>query len=270
MARTLVTVGSDGFVDWVQTPDGLKHTLGPVSVAQFVARLSNQPARAILDRFLRSGAAVFPVDLEQMWDLLKPRRVRMAVSPFMPSSDREARILEMDEKFFTEIEANITEAEKILGKLHQASSETRRSELRGFVQAAQKIKSPNQSKNETYYGLGAPDVYEATDAPPKVEEAPTAKAAGQKLAYDTYQANTKTAETILTSLEETDGRIDSLVKEGKKFNAARAKSDLYEVSTKVAGILRDVDLTQPWVREDLAKLADSAKHLHGLFFPKSA
>jgi hypothetical protein len=55
---------------------------------------------------------------------------------------------------------------------------------------------------------------------------------------------------------------------GKKFNATKAKSDVLAVTTKVAGIVSDVDLTVPWVADDLQKLAARADQLYGLFFPK--
>jgi hypothetical protein len=113
--------------------------------------------------------------------------------------------------------------------------------------AADKIKSPNQSKNETYYNLGEP----------KVETA--------KLAYDTYKVNSDLADSILTTVENTADKIERLVAAGKKFNADRAKIDLHEVSSKIAGITREVDLTLPWVRSDLQKLASRADYLHNLF-----
>ena len=134
---------------------------------------------------------------------------------------------------------------------------------------AQKIKSPNQSKNETYYGLGAPDVYEVGDAPPKVE---TAKLASEvsDLAYDTFQTNSALAQQILAKAEETVEKIDKLAKAGRKFNAARAKADVHAVASKVSGILHDTELTEKWVHEDLQKLAARADKLHGLFAPAKA
>jgi hypothetical protein len=160
------------------------------------------------------------------------------------------------------IEASLSQAEKILGVYaRQAASgqmkgiETVRQD---FIKAANKIKSPNQSKNQTYYNLGEP----------KVEVAPTAKSATEDLAYNVLQENSTVAGEILACLEETNDKVDALVTAGKKFNAARAKSDLHGVSTKVAGILRDADLTQPWVKADLTKLASRAKEIHGIFFSK--
>jgi len=284
MPRMMVTLGSDGHVDWIQTPDGQKFTLGPISVFTFVRKLSDRPIRATLDRFLQTRSVMFSVDQDRMWELLKPVRVRLAGGPFMPSSVREERN-SMHEVDFQAIEAALNEAEKALGALDKkvaaGQMEGISSSRDDFMKAADKIKSPNQSKNQTYYGLGDQKPYEAgkdappkphlvTDKAPKPDIAPTAKSAGlEKLSYDILQENTTIAGEILANLEETFGCIDTLVKAGKKFNSSKAKADLHEVSSKVAGILRDVDLTQSWVRGDLDKLSTRAGQLRGLFFPVS-
>lgn len=262
-----MTVGSDWNTDWIQTPDGQKFTLGRISVAKFLGALCDRSwLRTALDQFLNSGETMVNVDLNQMWDLLKPIRARFGTeSPFMDSPTTEERNPMHDFKAF---EASLSQAEKALTLLTQ-SKQGIASARQAFVVAANKIKSPNQSKNETYYGYGDPPVFEVGDAPPPVETAPTAKSAGSKLSYDVLQENSTIAGEILANLEETNEKIDSLVQAGKKFNAAKAKADLHSVSNKVAGILRDVDLTQSWVRADLDKLAAYADKLHGVFFPKS-
>jgi hypothetical protein len=282
MTRVLVTVGTENELDWVKTPDGQKFTLGPVSVAKFVGSLVRHGQRAALDQFLMSGETMVQVDLDQMWELLKPVRVRCADGSFMPLLGTEERFSPMND--LQVIEASLQQAEKALSALTQkvakgSSPKEIASARSAFVVTANKIKSPNQSKNQTYYGYGTPPVYEVGDAVPEpftvddktppVPEAPTAKSASLKLAYDVLQENSTVAGEILARLEETDSKIDSLVKLGKKFNATKAKADVHAVVSKVAGILRDVDLTQPWVRGDLDKLATRATQLHSLFIPKS-
>lgn len=261
MARVLVTVGSDGLSDWVQTPDGQKFTLGPVSVREFVKRLSPKPAKPLLERFVQAGELVLSVDLDHMWEVLKPRRARFAVGPFMTPSQGEGRNFPMDEKYFQEIEASLSEAEKLLGGLSRQASDQN---VREFLKAAQKIKSPNQSKNQTYYNLGAPDVHEVMDPAPEPHTVGKSASFG-RLSFDIYQENQKLATETLAAIEETEARIAQLVSGGKKFNAGRARADLHEVVSKVAGILREVDLTQPWVHDDLTKLASRSQHLRGLF-----
>ena len=131
-----------------------------------------------------------------------------------------------------------------------------------LAKLAQKIKSPNQSQNGTYYNLGAPQVFEVGDAAPK----PVTVNAGEEsgLAYDAIQSNTSAAQQILAKAEATVAQIDKLAAAGKKFNAAKAKADVHGVTSKVAGILK-MDLTASWVAGDLVKLAAKADHIHGLF-----
>ena len=151
------------------------------------------------------------------------------------------------------LEAHIAELRK------HASNATPESLAEGreiLVRLAQKIKSPNQSKNQTYYNLGAPDVHEVGD-----------KTADIELSYDKAQANMTLAHQILAKAGETVVRIDKLAGAGKKFNAAKAKADVHAVTSKVAGILK-MDLTASWVQEDLRKLANRTDHTHGLFLPK--
>lgn len=252
-----MTVGTDGNTDWVKLPNGEKLTLGATSVSKFLGALTSQPLRKSLDSFLLYGETMASVDLDQMFELLKPVRVRLADGSFIapqrqgnPMNDLQA------------IEASLSQAEKALGVFARqaASGQTKGIETvrQDFIKAANKIKSPNQSKNQTYYNLGEP----------KVEVAPTAKSATDALAYDTLQENSTVAGEILACLEETNDKVDALVTAGRKFNASRAKRDLHAVSTKVAGILRDVDLAQEWVKADLAKLASRANDIHSIFFPK--
>ncbi len=161
----------------------------------------------------------------------------------------------------TALEQHITDLNKHAGKVTEASLK----EGLGILgKLAQKIKSPNQSKNETYYNLGAPQVFEVGDAAPKPV---TVNAADEsELAFDTIQANSAVAQQILAKAQETVAKIDKLAASGRKFNAAKAKADVHAVTSKVAGILK-MDLTASWVQGDLTKLAQKADHLHGLFAP---
>jgi len=255
----LVTIGTDGVTDWVQTPDGLKYNLGPVSALRFVAGLVPKGrAKLVLDTFLASGEAIASVDEEQMWALLAPHRARWsAVSSSMPpercepANARKGTMNTLSDDL-TRIENHI----KLLNKA-AATKATNLAEGVGIlVKLAGKIKSPNQSDNSTYYNLGAPKVYEVGD-----------KVAGSEvsgLSFDTYTANTEMAASITAKAEETFKTIEKLAAAGRKFNASRAKADVAAVTTKIAGIL-GTDLTAPWVRDDLTKLAARMDQLHGLF-----
>lgn len=90
MPSLLVTIGSDGTKDWVETPDGQKFALGPVSVLTLVSAFakSSKIARQIVDTFLESGAAMLSVDEDGLWELLAPRRPRHAAGPFIAREER--------------------------------------------------------------------------------------------------------------------------------------------------------------------------------------
>lgn len=85
MAALLVTIGTDGTKDWVETPDGQKFALGSVSVLTLVSTFakSSKIARRIVDVFLEKGAALLSVDEDGLWALLAPRRPRHAAGPFI-------------------------------------------------------------------------------------------------------------------------------------------------------------------------------------------
>lgn len=273
-ARLLVSLGSDGFTDWVRLPSGQKLNLGPLSIMSFVKQLvgGGRQGRQIVEAFLRDGEAMLSVDEGRMWDLMTPVRSRMASDggPFMAPDPRTASparketmaTIRDDLNALEQHIAALNKAAPLMaaGKVTAASMQEGRNIL---GKLAQKIKSPNQSKNDTYYNLGAPDVFQVGDAAPK----PHMVQAGESesgLAFDMIQANQTVAQEILAKATETAATIDKLAKAGKKFNAAKAKSDLHAVTSKVAGILK-MDLTASWVQGDLAKLASKTDHLHGLF-----
>jgi hypothetical protein len=85
--RTLITVSTDGFRDYVDLPDGRQVNLGSVSVLKLVSSLvrGSHECRQALDTFLKKKQAVIAVDLSALEDLLKPKRARWAANddPFI-------------------------------------------------------------------------------------------------------------------------------------------------------------------------------------------
>ena len=273
----LVTLGTEGTTNWVRLSDGQKFNLGPISVLSFVTKLAlggNRSARSILDGFLAGKEVLLRVDEDRMWELLAPRRTRWASDSFIGSqvttqpdcSIRRDMTVDQHKPLTGNIAMTIDKDLGILeahvGKLHKAASAgvSAQKLAEGVSLLVKLAKSVgNQSDNSAYYGLKS-DLFEAGGPEPKVETT--------KLAYDTHRANSTMATQILDQMDSVNSRIDELVTAGKKFNATRAKADAYLVTSKIAGIVNEVDLTVPWVAEDLKKLAAQAEHLHGLFFPK--
>jgi len=255
MGRLLVTVGTDGATDWVKIPDGQRFNLGPVSALRFVSTLV-QPAVAkrVLNAFLADGEAMASVDEERMWVLLAPHRAVWSADVSSSMSPQDYRDPIPRKGTMTTLSDDLNAIERHVQALTEAAAQKASNLSEGvevLKKLAGKIKSPNQSDNSTYYNLGAPKVYEVGD-----------KVAG--LSFDTYKANAELANTILANTEKVTQTIDKLAAAGRKFNAARAKSDVREVSAKVAGIMQ-TDLTASWVRGDLDKLAARAEQLSGLF-----
>jgi hypothetical protein len=74
---SLVTIGTDGVIDYVQTSDGRKYALGPVSVLKLITGLvSARVAKAALEEFNEQKQVLLPIDLDKMWSLLPFRRAR--------------------------------------------------------------------------------------------------------------------------------------------------------------------------------------------------
>jgi len=272
-----ITLGQDGSAQWVQLASGERFNMGSVSVLNFVRKLvgSAAAAKLTLDQFNKHGKAVVSVDVERMWELFPYRRSRWASDgSFMSGDHRTGPYLTKGETMPTilddlkVLEGHIANLNKLAVEGKQASSET----LEAILKLAKEIKSPNQSNNSTYYGYGT-DLYEVGDTAPKPytvgDAAPKPYTVGstsiEGLSYDTFQANSKIASIVLSQAETTVGAIDRLASAGKRFNSVRAKSDVLAVISKTAGILKDVDLTQPWVRADLDKLASRMGEIHGLF-----
>lgn len=247
--KLLVAVGSDGVTDWVRLPNGQKMNLGPISVLKFVTTLGHhRSARQVIDAVLAGDEAMLSVDADLLWDLLTPRRVRWAADSFMSCDPRTAR-------------ETMTTIREDLGHL-----EVHIQELRKFAKTAT---APEMAEGREIlarltHALKAPDMASFLATLPKKASAPAA----EPLSFDTINANTTLGNEIVAKAEATIAQIDKLAAT-RKFNAARAKADVLEVTTKVAGIMRH-DLTGSWVQDDLRKLASRNDQIHALFFPKKA
>lgn len=80
------------------------------------------------------------------------------------------------------------------------------------------------------------------------------------------EANAKLAEAVLKKVEATTHRIDTLVSEGRKFNASLARQDLHAVTASLNDLLLESDLSAAGAR--LAEIDQEASRIHGLFFPE--
>ena len=277
MASILVSVGTDGVTDWVRLPDGQKFNLGPMSVLSFVTKLAKNAtaARATLNGYLKRGEAVLTIDADKMWNLMQPRRAIWASDSLYAPSFVMAESIAQHQSNTTPTRLNemttilddLSQVERKIAHLNKLAAEGKKdpAAIEELVKLAQKIKSPNQSNNSTYYGLGEPKVHEVTDAAPK----PHTVSAGMKLSFDVYASNMKCAEDILAKGKETYATITSKVAEGKKFNASKAKADVEAITSKAGEIVAGTELVEGWVGDDLQKLSSEMDRIHGLFHPQA-
>jgi len=266
---TTVTVGTDGNIDYVETPDGVKYALGTTSVLQLIAKMvSGQRLRKeAVETFNKDGAAMVVLDLDAFFEMLTPVRKRWASnSSLFRDADRDdpLRGTPMDKAEFIK---RLACCEQQVKKLTDTPSPEATSAL---VQAVASISLPSfgdPSKNNSFMSLGQPKLDTVEDpgayTPPTSVTHPLGKSAN----FQTLQTNLKMAEEIVEKVDQTDTKIDALVTAGRKFNASQARSDLHTIVATLVSMLKQVDPAQPWVTAELQKLANQATEIHGLFAP---
>lgn len=151
MAALLVTVGTNGTKDWVETPDGQRFALGSLSVLSLVSTFSknSKAARQVIDAFLKQGAAMLTIDDDdRLWALLAPRRPRHAsTGPFMfrhqghPIARTMMKTAFEERLSFDAYQANMGIAKDILTKAEQTVSTIDRLAARGKRFNASKAKA---------------------------------------------------------------------------------------------------------------------------------
>lgn len=261
--RLLVTIGTDGATNWVRTPDGQRFNLGSVPILSFVTRLvlgGSREARRALDGFLQGDEVMLRVDEDRMWELLTPRRSRWgATDSFIPQDQRTSRGTTMSTDKLTTLENHV----QLLHKAAAANVSPKKMAegVSILMRLADQLDEDEISR-------------EASAVPKDPKEEPVSDdtdTGTDKLAFDTYKANSELVASILDKMEAANDKVDQIAASGKEgFRAADAKADIHAVTSKVAGIVSETDLaTTPWVADDLRKLASRADYLHGLFFPKA-
>lgn len=129
--KALITVGTDGVVDFVQTPDGQRYMLGTVSVLRLISNLvPKRHVKRALDEFLQEKRTLISVDLDKMWNLLPFRRARyssadstVTTNPLINSKIGDISLeTHMKTASFETFSANMDVAENIVAKVAQTDS----------------------------------------------------------------------------------------------------------------------------------------------------
>jgi len=272
----MVVVGTDGNIDYVETPDGIRYALGTTSVLSVVAKLvaGLRQRREALDAFNKEGQVAVVLDVDALFDMLAPRRLRWAAgTSLIPRSNQEDPLQRwlglprqgelMNPK--ASFESRLAYIEQQVGTLNNGPNPEA---LKNLQVAVASINLPNfgdQSDNSSFMGLGQPKVDTVEDpgayTPPPAVTHPLGKSAS----FASFQENTKLAEEVIQHVAETDSKIDALVTAGRRFNASKARGDLHVVTATLASMMRQVDLAEPWVTTDLRGLSKRAREIHTLF-----
>lgn len=142
MGAQIVTVGSDGFRDFVVLPDGRTHTLGTVSVLKLITSLvsSGGLMRQALDTFLRNKEASFAVDIDALMKLLAPKRARWAghENRLIQPISRTLLGASMN-KQAQAVADHVASVEKDLASLQQAAPEARQAATTALNATAAKL-----------------------------------------------------------------------------------------------------------------------------------
>ena len=242
MSRVLVSVGTDGLSDWVETPDKCRHNLGSLSVLNFVRGLAknSREARRVLDEFLEQGQSMLSVNVDHMGALLAGKKY--AANSLIDSVGQRQSMKTISD--------DLHQAELLVHYLSckAAKGVTEEPAVKKLVASIQNIRSPNQSQNSTYYGFGAPPVHTVQ---PQAEDS---------------SDDLDLAQKILDQVERTLAEINAKVSQGRRFNANRARLDVRSIASKVASLC-DCG-TDARAHEDLLKLASESERIYRLFHPK--
>lgn len=227
----LVTIGTDGYTNWVRLADGQKFNLGTISVLKFVTKLmSSRHARQVLAAFNQDGEALLSVNLDQMWEVLKPQRARWAHSSlFMPNVGT-----------MKNLDMALRTAETHLVELVQASkagksSETLKLATDRFKEAVSQVTLTSEDASE----------FKATSL--------------------RFASNVDVVEKILVKSEKTANKIAELEKAGRPFNAARARQDVSKVIAQVSNLVHESDMSSKQVCASLEALMAQADRVYQLF-----
>ena len=273
--RTVI-VGTDGNIDFVETPDGIRYALGTTSVLQVVAKLvsGQRHRREALDLFNKEGQAAVVLDVDALFDFLAPRRLRWAAGtsliphanqedplPSSLGSPRQGEPMNPKASF----ESRLAYIEQQVTTLNNGPDPEALKNLQVAVASITLKNLGDQSDNSQFMNLGQPKVDTVEDpgsyTPPPAVTHPLGKSAS----FASFQVNTKLAEEIIQHVAETDTKIDTLVTAGRRFNASKARGDLHVVTATLASMMRQVDLAEPWVTTDLRGLSKRAREIHALF-----
>ena len=253
----LVTLGTDGLSNFVETPDGTRYSLGSVSPLQVAKKfLPDKGTRIRAVRgFNAEGSVVVSLDVDALLDFLRQPRRRLAANPFIDPEKRGTRMnIVAVEKWLARAERYAAQAEDQGKDEDQAEKLAAALAVPDFTVLAQ---DQEQDEPEQDAKTAADDSAGEDEAEQEAQE--------KQASFGTFSRTAAEAEGILARVAAADEKIDELVQAGKKFNAAQARADLHGIVASMGQLLRQVDMGTPWVHAEVTKLASEADRIAELF-----
>lgn len=246
MRKAAVIFGTDGVSDYVQTPDGKRYSLGPVSVLTLVSGLvpSARAIRAAMNEFLDKRQVSLKVDLDEMWRLLPVRRARYSsVESYMGEGQMDKWKVEQPKQAY-----EVVKPKKDWGRL-EIKSRMKQHDIKGEVSGSTfswSVELPNDEELAKFKDKITKDLREE-----KSGKGWVLRQASIKIAAD---ANADLVESILRRVAEAGAEIQVLEGKGYPVKAATlVKGELIRIASKV-GELASGDLGSESTKTALTKL----------------
>jgi hypothetical protein len=290
-----IVVGTDGFRDFVTLPEGDTYNLGSTSVLKLVTDLvpSTSVARRALKSFVEGNSAKLSVDLDALRVLLAPKRARWATprandtSSMGEVSRNPSTRGHMDSKSFAEKFAAVQKTvQYIEGALQAGDVKAVKGAYEALAQRVAAVKTAveageqqdekkDEKKDEGQKQAGEIPPQFKENAEKKKEEAEAKKeeksdkeASVKTASYESLEENSKLAKEILASLDETHVLVEAAVEAKQPVNGSKANGDLFKIASRLSGLLKDADMAQPWVKDDLVAMASRVSTIKSFFTPK--
>lgn len=257
MPRSLVTVATDGFRDYVELPDGRTLNLGSVSVLKLVTSLVQSPAlcKRALDSFLKSSRALVQVELEELEQLLKPKRARWAHfgNGLISNLPRQGESM-TEQAQPTNFKASFDAASAAFEALSRTPSpET----LETFVRQASALIAL-ATEEEPKADQSGGDQGQQKDAS---VETPSEEGVVKLATEEVPLINEGLVHLVVAKVEAAVKAVEASKKKGTDV----AKGDLHVISTRLDGIAKTANFQDPTLRTALLDLARKADKVRAFF-----
>jgi len=270
MARSLVTVATDGFRDYVELPDGRTLNLGSVSVLKLITSLvpSSSMCKRALDTFLKDGRTVIEGDLGKLEKILAPKRARWAHigKGLIPSLPRQGGDMTQDQA--STVEASFDGLLSMFDSLYQTPTpETLTAFQKGASEfAALVIASVGDVSKESEMEKQAslsPEEWEKALKTASVETSgdPESATMYKLAASEVPLVNEGLVHLVVAKVEAALKVVSSSSKKGSDL----AKGDLHVISTRLDGIVKMASMEDPSLRSALLDLAGKADQVRSFF-----